>query len=39
VLDEGTVVAQGTHEQLLASSPLYNEILGSQLQSGKVEAA
>ncbi|WNG43490.1 ABC transporter ATP-binding protein [Archangium minus] len=39
VLDEGKVVAQGNHEQLLASSPLYNEILGSQLQPGTVEAA
>jgi ATP-binding cassette subfamily B protein len=39
VLDEGKVVAQGTHEQLLASSPLYNEILGSQLQPGTEEAA
>lgn len=32
VLDEGRVVAQGRHEELAASSPLYNEILGSQLQ-------
>jgi ATP-binding cassette subfamily B protein len=39
VLDEGKVVAQGTHEQLLASSPLYNEILGSQLQPAAGEAA
>ena len=39
VLDEGQVVAQGTHEQLLATSPLYNEILGSQLQRGTSEAA
>lgn len=39
VLDEGTVVARGTHEQLLATSPLYNEILGSQLQPGTEEAA
>jgi ATP-binding cassette, subfamily B, multidrug efflux pump len=39
VLDEGKVVAQGNHEQLLASSPLYNEILGSQLQPGTEEAA
>ncbi|MCY1073664.1 ABC transporter ATP-binding protein [Archangium lansingense] len=39
VLDEGRVVAQGTHEQLLASSSLYNEILGSQLQRGTPEAA
>ena len=32
VLDEGRVVAQGTHEQLMASSPLYNEILGLAAQ-------
>ena len=32
VLDEGKVVAQGRHEELLASSALYNEILGSQLE-------
>ncbi len=34
VLDEGQVVASGTHEELLANSPLYSEILGSQLQGG-----
>ena len=39
VLDEGRVVAQGRHEQLLASSPLYNEILGSQLRASPGEAA
>jgi ATP-binding cassette subfamily B multidrug efflux pump len=39
VLEEGRVVARGTHEQLLASSSLYNEILGSQLQPETVEAA
>ncbi|HUB07123.1 MAG TPA: ABC transporter ATP-binding protein [Myxococcales bacterium] len=33
VLDEGQIAAQGTHEELLAGSPLYNDILGSQLQS------
>jgi len=32
VLDQGRIVAQGTHEELVASSPLYNEILGSQLK-------
>jgi len=31
VLDEGSIVAQGTHEELLRDSELYNEILGSQL--------
>ncbi len=27
VLDEGRIVATGTHEELLASSPLYGDIL------------
>jgi ATP-binding cassette subfamily B protein len=31
VLDEGKVAAIGKHEELIASSELYNEILGSQL--------
>jgi ATP-binding cassette, subfamily B, multidrug efflux pump len=31
VLDEGTIAAQGTHATLLRDSPLYNDILGSQL--------
>jgi ATP-binding cassette subfamily B protein len=34
VLDEGRVVAQGTHRQLLKSSPIYREIFDSQLGSG-----
>ena len=33
VLDEGTIAARGTHEELLRESELYNEILGSQLLS------
>jgi len=33
VLDRGRVAAHGTHEELRRDSPLYNEILGSQLQS------
>jgi ATP-binding cassette subfamily B multidrug efflux pump len=33
VLDHGRVAAQGTHEQLLHDSPIYNEIYCSQLQS------
>jgi ATP-binding cassette subfamily B multidrug efflux pump len=32
VLDGGVIAAHGTHEELLHSSPLYNEILGSQLK-------
>ena len=31
VLDEGDIAAQGTHAALLRDSPLYNDILGSQL--------
>ncbi len=31
VLDEGIIAAQGTHATLLRDSPLYNDILGSQL--------
>jgi ATP-binding cassette, subfamily B, multidrug efflux pump len=32
VLDEGVIRASGTHEHLLETSELYNEILGSQLR-------
>ena len=31
VLDQGMIAAQGTHTELLRDSPLYNDILGSQL--------
>jgi len=34
VLDEGAVVAQGTHRELLTSSPIYREIYESQLGDG-----
>jgi ATP-binding cassette subfamily B protein len=37
LLDEGKIVASGRHEELLASSPLYNEILGSQLQPASAQ--
>jgi ATP-binding cassette subfamily B protein len=36
VLDEGAMVAQGTHRQLLATSPIYREIYESQLGDGGV---
>jgi ABC-type multidrug transport system fused ATPase/permease subunit len=31
VLDDGRVVAEGTHAELLASSPIYREIYSSQM--------
>ena len=40
VLDEGTIVARGTHEELVQTSRIYNEILGSQiLPAAKEDAA
>jgi ATP-binding cassette, subfamily B, multidrug efflux pump len=39
VLDEGSIAASGTHEDLLRESELYNEILGSQLLSPSETAA
>jgi ATP-binding cassette, subfamily B, multidrug efflux pump len=39
VVDEGKVVAQGKHHELIKSSPVYQEIYASQLGDGvKVEA-
>jgi ATP-binding cassette subfamily B protein len=39
VLDNGRVVAEGTHSQLIGSSPLYREIYASQLdlEEGELE--
>jgi len=34
VLDEGRIAAEGTHRELLASSPIYREIYESQLGNG-----
>jgi ATP-binding cassette subfamily B protein len=34
VIDEGRITAQGTHEQLMGSSPIYKEIYDSQLGNG-----
>ncbi len=34
VLDEGEIVAQGTHNELMKSSPVYQEIYASQLGDG-----
>ena len=36
VLDDGRVAAQGTHGQLLASSPIYREIYESQMDNGAI---
>jgi ATP-binding cassette subfamily B multidrug efflux pump len=34
VLDDGEIVAEGTHSELLGSSPIYREIYDSQLGNG-----
>ena len=34
VLDDGQIAAQGTHRELMASSPIYREIYESQLGNG-----
>jgi ATP-binding cassette subfamily B multidrug efflux pump len=34
VIDEGRITAQGTHEQLMQTSPIYKEIYDSQLGNG-----
>jgi ATP-binding cassette subfamily B protein len=36
VLDDGRLVAQGTHAELLAASPVYRDIYESQTQNGAV---
>jgi ATP-binding cassette, subfamily B, multidrug efflux pump len=36
VLDDGQIVAEGTHRQLMESSPIYREIYDSQLGNGVV---
>ena len=39
VVDEGKIVAQGTHKELMQTSPVYQEIYASQLGEGvKVQA-
>jgi ATP-binding cassette subfamily B multidrug efflux pump len=35
ILDRGRIVAQGTHRELLGSSPIYREIYDSQLSDGR----
>jgi ATP-binding cassette subfamily B multidrug efflux pump len=34
VIDKGRVIAQGTHKELMRSSPIYREIYDSQLGNG-----
>lgn len=34
VMDDGRIVAQGTHEQLLKTSPLYEEMAKTQVEKG-----
>jgi ATP-binding cassette subfamily B protein len=34
VLDDGAVVAEGTHDELIESSPIYREIYESQMDTG-----
>ena len=34
VLDDGQIAAEGTHEELMASSPIYREIYESQMENG-----
>jgi ATP-binding cassette subfamily B multidrug efflux pump len=38
VIDQGKIAAQGTHNELIQSSPIYQEIYASQLGSGTVIA-
>ncbi len=39
VLDDGAIVAEGTHQELLESSPVYPEIYESQMQNGVLSHA
>ncbi len=39
VLDEGRIAAEGTHQELIGSSPIYREIFESQLGNGVLAAA
>lgn len=38
VLDQGQIIAQGTHTELLRSCPFYRELMGFQLQQQEIEA-
>jgi ATP-binding cassette subfamily B protein len=34
VLDDGKIAAEGTHDELMASSSIYREIYESQMENG-----
>jgi len=34
VLDDGKIAAEGTHDELMTSSPIYREIYESQMENG-----
>ena len=34
VLDDGKVVGQGTHQELIKNNPIYQEIVYSQIEKG-----
>jgi ATP-binding cassette subfamily B protein len=38
VVDDGRIVARGTHEELLETSPTYTEIVESQLSAEEAAA-
>lgn len=37
VLDNGEIIAQGPHDELLTTSPIYREIYTSQMESGVIQ--
>ena len=39
ILDDGRVHAAGTHEELLATDPIYQEIYASQMKGEKIDGA
>jgi ATP-binding cassette subfamily B protein len=39
VLDQGRIAARGTHDELVATSELYNQILGTQFEPTSREVA
>ena len=39
ILDDGRIHAVGTHTQLLAEDPIYQEIYASQMKGGEADGA